>query len=377
MNVENLVFFYMGVCLAMILFNCVVMLINVLRKKQTNRTDRKLEQRIDAQLERLQRGEAIEKDHLAQMDRVFKKLSHLRSFENSLDVLKAEKPKLCQKYLEAIRPCFVRGAADYFKRDMIEATYFTWLVRKYDVADEENGAFWRAEMRKLLQTSSIYCRENALHILYHMGNAAEVVNALLQLDGRQIFHHSKLIHDGMLEFAGDKEALLKEIWNAFDRFSASMQVTLLSYMRLTSAQCREKVFEVMMRPNQDDEVYFACMRYFGKMYDERVFPVLLDALRESGGQRWERAAIAASVLRTYPSERTTEVLMQALHSSNWYVRNNAAETLESFGLTYAKMAEVFEGNDRYAREILQYWMDYRAIKEGEVGNDDERMDGCA
>lgn len=366
MHVEVLMFFYMGVCASMILFNSAVLLVNIVRKRRINRTDKRLEPRIRVQLERLERGEGLEEGHLVQMNKIFKKVAHLRSFEDSMDDLRKEKPELCRKYLRALRPCFVDGASVYFKRDMMEATYYTWLIRKYGAAEEEDRDFWTKEMKKLLQMPGVYCRENALHILYYVGNAADVVSALLLLDERHVFHHSKLIHDGMLEFRGDKKDLLREIWNVFDRFSAAMQVTLISYMRLASAECCEQVFEVMMRPRQDDEVFFACMRYFGKFYYAPVYPVFLDALSKTDDQRWEKAAIAASVLRNYPSERTVDVLMQALHSSNWYIRNNAAETLESFGLTYADMVEVFEGNDRYAREILQYWMDYRYVKEGEV-----------
>lgn len=366
MNIDTLMFFYMGVCAAMILFNCAVLFVNIIRKKRINRNDMRLKPKIAAQLGRLERGEELEEGHLAQMDKIFKKVAHLRSFEDSMDDLRKEKPELCRTYLRALRPCFVNGASVYFKRDMMEATYYTWLIRKYEAAEEEDRDFWTKEMMKLLQVPNVYCRENVLHILYHMGNAADVVSALLLLDERHVFHHSKLIHDGMLEFKGNQEDLLKEIWGVYDRFSVAMQVTLISYMRLASAECCEQVFEVMMRPRQDDEVFFACMRYFGKFYYAPVYPVLLDALTRKDDQRWEKAAIAATVLRNYPSARTIEVLTQALHSANWYVRNNAAGTLESLGMTYADMVEVFEGNDRYAREILQYWMDYRSVKEGDV-----------
>lgn len=366
MKIEQLVFYYMGICAAMILFNCVVLIQNFLRRKRINRKDKRLKPKIRAHLERLECGEGLDEEHLKQMDRVFKRVAHLKSFEDSMDELIQEKPELCEKYIREISPCFVNAASDYFKRDIMEATYFAGLIRKYKVAEKGNKDFWMTEMEKLLQTASVYCRDNALHIIYGMGNAKEIMSALLLLDGHQVFHHSKLIHDGLLRFRGDKKELLEEIWRVFERFSAEMQVTLISYIRLSSGECCEQIFEVMMCPNQDDEVYFACMRYFGKFYYEPVYPILLDALSERTDQRWEKAAIAATVLQNYQSERTVDVLMQALHSSNWYIRSNAGATLESFGLTYADMAEVFEGNDRYAREILQYWMDYRSVKEGEV-----------
>ncbi len=366
MKIEVLMFFYMAVCASMILFNCTVLLMNVHRKKRINKRDRRLEPQIRAQIERLERGQELEEGHLRQINKNFKKVAYLKSFEDSMDDLRKEKPELCQKYLKALCPCFVNAAFDYFKRDMIEATYFAWLVRKYEIAEQENRDFWTKELRKLLRMPSVYCRENALHIIYRMGNVQDIVNTLLLLDEHRVFHHSKLIHDGLLKFEGDKKALLEEIWRVFDQFSADMQVTLISYMRMASAECCDRVFEVMMRPGQDDEVYFACMRYFGKFHYMPAYPVLLDALSDRAGQRWEKAAIAAFALRNYMSERTVDVLLQALRSSNWYIRSNAAETLESFGLVYEDMAEVFEGNDKYAKEILQYWMDCRLVKEGEA-----------
>lgn len=366
MKIEQLVFYYMGICASMILFNCVVLILNIFRRKRMSRGDGRLKPKIRENLERLECGEGLDEEHLKQMDRGFKGVAYLKSFEDSMDVLIQEKPELCEKYIQELSPCFVNAASDYFKRDIMEATYFAGLIRKYKVAEKGSRDFWMKEMRKLLQTSSVYCRDNALHIMYRMGNAEEIVNALLLLDEHMVFHHSKLIHDGLLKFRGDKKELLEEIWRIFEQFSADMQVTLISYMRLSAGECCEQVFEMMMRPDQDDEVYFACMRYFGKVYYEPVYPILLDALSERMGQRWEKAAIAATTLQNYRSERTVDVLMQALHSSHWYIRSNAAATLESFGLTYADMAEVFEGNDRYAREILQYWMDYRSVKEGDV-----------
>ena len=52
-----------------------------------------------------------------------------------------------------------------------------------------------------------------------------------------------------------------------------------------------------------------------------------------------------------------DTLKQALHNPNWYVRFNAAKSLEAFHLAYWELGDVMEGSDRYAREILQYQRD--------------------
>lgn len=364
MNIEILIFFYMGVCVSMILFNCAVIILNILRRKQKSKRDERLETAVKRQMERLKQGLEPEEEHGVQMKKNLEKLSGLELFEDSMDFWMKEDEALCRRYLESLAPCFRELAPHYFRKGVMEATCFTHLLRKYGVVGPKDREFWTEELMKLLQTSSVCCRENALHILYNMGYAEDTVNALLLMDRHHIFHHEKLIHDGLLEFKGDKQALLEKIWSVFDRFSPDMQVALLSYMRLSASRCCQQVFEIMIRPHQNDEVYFACLRYFGKFYYEPVYPILIDLVSDWDGRRWEFASIAASVLGNYPSERTIDVLVQALYSSNWYIRNNAAEALERLGMTYTRLAEVFEGNDRYAREILQYWLDYREVKEG-------------
>ena len=80
-------------------------------------------------------------------------------------------------------------------------------------------------------------------------------------------------------------------------------------------------------------------------------------------QRWEYAAIASSALVLYPSQQSIELLKRNLNNSNWYIRFNASQSLEQFGLSYTDLIDVFDSNDRYAREILQYRLDQRNAKQ--------------
>ena len=53
--------------------------------------------------------------------------------------------------------------------------------------------------------------------------------------------------------------------------------------------------------------------------------------------------------------------MEAAHSSNWYVRLNAAISLEAHQLDYSDLIEVVGGNDRYAREMMMYRLDLKRL----------------
>ena len=64
--------------------------------------------------------------------------------------------------------------------------------------------------------------------------------------------------------------------------------------------------------------------------------------------------------------QTEEFLKDLLCDRNWYVRYNAADSLERLGVKYEEMIDVFEGGDRYASEMLRYRFDRKKLKEKEA-----------
>ena len=75
--------------------------------------------------------------------------------------------------------------------------------------------------------------------------------------------------------------------------------------------------------------------------------------------------MAASALKDYKGEDVTSALKSALYSSNWYVRYNAAVSLEASGLSYTELIDVMAGKDRYAREMLEYRMGEQRLMEAQ------------
>lgn len=366
MNIEVMIYVYMAVCTAMILFNCVMVLVNGNKTRITGRSSRRIRKRMGGQICLIQEGRPVESGHLHWMQRHLLRLRNLNAFDTELEAMQEAQPDETAVYLKAIRPVFLSLAGRYCGRDTLEATYFAYVVRKYHIARHGSFDSLTEAMLGLLSSPSVYARENALHIIYDLGDADCAVRALLILDQSHTFHHPKLIHDGLLDFAADRGKLLAVLWKEFEYFSPEMQTTLVNYMRLSGGGCDKQIFTLMTSPGLDDEVYFACMRYFGRFFYKRAYPLLLENLRTGENRRWELAAVAASVLRNYPGVRTVDLLKEALHSSVWYIRSNAAESLEALGVGYTELAAIFEGEDRYAREILQYRLDYRRAKEKEA-----------
>lgn len=216
---------------------------------------------------------------------------------------------------------------------------------------------------ELLHEPSIYCRENAMQALYTAGDPAVLVRALRIIDASSLYYHSKLLSDGLLNYTGDTWELADALWEAFDAFQPWMQVTLLNYFRFSSGTHCERVLALLNDGARDDEVRFSCLRYLGHYPYPPACADLLRYATPSENARWEYAAIASSVLASYPGAETAAVLERNLYHPNWYIRFNASKSLEQLGFGYRDLIDVIEGHDRYASEILRYRFDVRELEE--------------
>ena len=217
---------------------------------------------------------------------------------------------------------------------------------------------------ELVKEQNLYCRENALQALYSIGDADSVINALKILDKTGSFHHGKMITDGLLCFSGSVDELDGKLWEDFVEFSAVLKQAFLDYFRFSSGNHCEKMLQIMIDNRENQELRFSAIRYFAKY---RYEPALkhLYAFAKEDSPVWEYRAIAAFTLGNYPADETERLLKKLLCDRNWYVRYNAADSLERLGIRYEEMIDIFEGRDRYAAEMLRYRFDRKKLKNTE------------
>lgn len=184
----------------------------------------------------------------------------------------------------------------------------------------------------------------------------EAVQDLGRRDGPVL--HEKVVVETLMTFAGDQEALIGQIWSRFEEFPLSLQRALLDFIRFKSGSHCPRMLSLLMDSSRDKELRFAAIRYVGRYPYEPARQALLDFVADGDPLRWEYAAISASSLAWYPGQEVVDALSRAMHSGNWYVRYNAAASLEAHGLSDEEMARA-AGKDRYAREMLAYRLEVR------------------
>lgn len=356
MRIELLIYCYGAVCLSMILFNCVYILAFRRQKRRIRKDSSRLSKRIAEQIARIRRGEGVEDRHLAYLNRKLVKLKHLRAFDLSLEALLEDEADsvAAEQYLIESRGVMLYLAICYSKKENMQCAYYAHLLAKYSVCRFGGQDELMNVLLDYLKKDSLFCRQNAMCALYRSQSEEKVLEGVLTLDAQQTFFHSKILSDGLLTFEGDHSKLIARFWEMLDRFSTVTQTAILTYIRFESGDYSEQMLAILDDERRDSELRFCAIRYFGKYPYEPARELLLKFSSDIDEKHWEYAALSVSSLAAYPGAETVEVLKKALSASVWYVRYNAALSLEMLGLCYSDLLDVIGGNDRYAREMVLY-----------------------
>lgn len=365
MKIEVMIYVYLAICVGMILFNIVSAVLSRSRDKRISETNKRFNDRIRNELAFLEQNGNIHINHKKYLSKKLKRIGNMRSFDMMLESEYTEDPELVQQYLHSLNGVFVSLTISYCKKEAMEAAFFPYIIKKYRILQGRPFNSIIDMLYSLLTEPSIYCRENAMQAIYTTGDTDCVLKALKIVDNPNRFYHDKLITDGLMNFDGSFAKLNTALWEAFEDFSVQMQLALLNYFRFSPGDHCERILQLMTDKNRDDEIKFACIRYFGKYRFDKAYPHLLQYADCRNDARWEYCAIASSALSIYPCEKTTERLKANLYHRNWYIRFNSSQALEKMGLTYIDLIDIVEGNDRYASEILRYRFDVRDMIEEE------------
>ena len=358
MKIEILVYVYLAVCLAMIGFNIVCIFLFSQNDKETEESRLYYIDLIKDQFGK----EALEDRHRILMLKRLTRVRELTAFDKSLEILYREYPDDIMEYLRKMEYVFIALANRYSRRDELQMAYFPYVIARYRLFLGEDLPQINRILVDLLEKPSVYCRENALNAFYSMGVSQNVADALKIIDLAGFYHNKKLLTDGLMSFTGDKNELNELLWSQLQDYSPNIQQAILDYIRFSSGDFQERMLG-LLREEHDSEIHFCAIRYLGRYPYAPAYEQLMKYAEHEDEMHWEYTSITCFALASYPGERTIEVLKKNLSSRNWYVRLNASQALENLGLEYADFLDVFEGNDRYAGEMMRYRFDRKKLSE--------------
>lgn len=359
MKIELMIYVYIAICLSMILYNIVYVFILKHREKSLISNSRKNEKIIEEQLERIRNGQGVAEEHKKMLRKKLNKTGGITAFDKALEKEFEKNPETVEKYLFEVFPVFEYLTHKYMSKDTIRIAYFPYILYKYNILKNHESVELTDILLELLRSVNIYCRENALKAIYSMQRPELVISALRTVDKNLSFHHPKLITDGLMLFKGDTNVLKNMFFEESDGFSDKMRLNILNYFRFAGVRCDREMMEILQDEKENNEIRFSAIRYFEKFPSDDARPVLHSIAENLDGRIWEYQAIATSALKSYTDDVTFRILVKNLSNSNWHVRQNSAISCEKLGYTYHDLISVFDGDDRYAREIMRYRLDRR------------------
>lgn len=365
---EMILYFYMASCLAVLVFNILYIFVDKYKGRRLEHRSLEMVDEISGQIQDTKGGN-IQEAYFFGLARRLRKLEKLRAFEFSMDEIQKTVPKEDMKeYLEHLRRVFLELVPIYEKRDEIEQAYFASLVEKFEIDRGHKGYDGLMDlMIRMVVNKGVYVRENALKALYMMGNKKAVLAAWEKMEDNEIYHSKKLLSDGLLSFTGDRGGLARLLFGHRDRFEPRLILPVMQFIRFLGEDFRSEFLEIMKKETEDKEIRLEAVRYFRKYPYGPAREALQRFLQYHEFLDWEYAAVAAQALASYPGPDTVDCLKEGLKAANWYVRLNCADAL-IVGLKIQKkdLFDVYNGRDRYAREILHYVTEKIEIKGQEM-----------
>ena len=363
MKSELFLYGYCLVCLGILLFNIVYSGVMKQKDKRTERRVLYFSGLITAQLENIRSGGEIQAEHLRLLKRRLAHVNQLIAFERAFSAYMedAADPAVAA-YHQQIQPAILHLSRIYQDRENMQAAYFAYFISQYRPKREQAMEEIQNAMVGYMRKDSLYCRVNALQALYVFASEEAIVQAITLLDRENGLPHEKILTDGLLQFQGDHTKLVQLLWEKMRRFSDKTQLSILNYIRFKSGDYCEQMLAIMQDEQEDKELRLSAIRYFGRYFYAPAKEALLAFASDRNPLNWEYAAIAVSSLGRYDGVDVLEALIGAAHSSNWYIRQNAAISLQAHQLEYSELIDVLGGRDRYAREMMLYQMELGHMK---------------
>lgn len=363
---EILLYIYGAVCVSMIAFNIVYNIMLGHGEKKLKQNSRRLEAEIYVQIHAVASGGEISADHMNLLKRKLYRVKNMLTLDDVLNRIEGDSDAYAdgaptEKYMESISHVIVGLSDTYMNRDNLQAAFFAYFISKHKIWSKDELEKLSGSMMKCLKKDSFYCKINAMQALCALADDADIIRAL-EIESRSVVPiHEKILTEILMDFNGDHRGLISELWEDFDNFSQGVQLAVLNYIRFKSGEWKDEMFSIMMDESRDKELRFSCMRYFAKYPWEKARKPLIDFTLTEDETKWEGAAICASAISSYPGEDVNDALMKAVHSRNWYVRYNAAESLQKLGAEYENLLDIISGDDRYAREMVMFRLEEREM----------------
>ena len=364
LGVGSVIYIYLTACFALLIFNFAYMSrtsigIRIGMHRILYWLDEILQLHcvVDAG-DHIKKDRAIQK-HVKKMSKQLTNVSKLVAYSQTLALIEAKYKHIdLHSYLSENYEMFQSLGLKYKRKSSIERAYYADFIRRLPPCRSECKPLFDI-LVSYMENSTVYCRENVLCALSSLGSVEAIENGLKLINDKKWFHHHKLISDCLAIFSGDKEKLAAVLWDKYKQWDTALMLAVVEFITTCSLDYRKIFLPILQDPGTDLEIRIAILRYYRKCIYHPAHSALLECLADDDNDNdIKMKIVAVSALMEYPSRETTDALISAVSSPVWYVRSNASSALVYMQTPESRLAGILNSEDRFAREILRYRLEY-------------------
>lgn len=352
-KIQYLIYLYITLCVAMMIFNVFYMIYFNSRKKKIQKRNKALIRKIDSQIKLLESGLYVSKKHRKYLEQKLQNISNLYILEDALEIHKKE---YTQKYIDENKAVFRELCKTYLKKDTVAKAYFAYILGKYKIGGNKPKTPITNYLFAMLEEESLYCVDNALIAFYRLGNLDNIIEAIEIIDKREVYQNTNIILKGMFAYEGSQEEMALRLWDKFDTFGYNVKIAIINYISIISkGEWNDTIYNLLKKGTLNKELKIAIINYFSKHHDERVQDILYQIVELPTLNNIEYIIATIKALVNYPGENTIQVLKKViLQKNHWNIQVEASKALNDLGLNYIQLIDIYNGENQKARNILKY-----------------------
>lgn len=351
-EIQYLIYIYIILCMCMMIFNICYILYNRSSEKRNINDKYGIAKKMNKEFDNIKNGEKVSRNHLKYLSEKLKNTDNLFTFENILD---KQKKDIVEKYLESVQFVFDDLIIFYLKQENINKAYFSYILLKYNISKDKRNSVVRNNLFSFLENESIYCRVYTLKAIIKLGGNDEVLKALRIITETNYYYDAEVIMNSLLLYdENNLENLISDIWNNFYSYSLNIQIAIIRIIDKLQLDYRVVFYEMLINQTIKSKIKVEIVKYYKNNTYLEITGVLQDILLLQGRENKELIIQTIKTITKYVTEDVKETLKKLLNKKDWDLRMAASESLIEIGTNYYDLVDIYNGEDKIAREILKY-----------------------
>lgn len=331
MLINYFIYFHIGVCILLILFEICWGLYARIRDIKIKETTQKYEKEIQVQIDYLKNYASIKKVHKNKISKELRNVDNLIAFEKACDnISKIEKEHL-KIYIKHVLNVLVDIVVYYNeKKKETEKAYLAYIIGKYfrNIEDIPVPTRLIEILYQFMECKSIYCKLNTIETIYVIGTTENILRAISIINKQESLYNQSLLLNGLKNVKKNRKKLAIELFSRFEEYNKNIQIFIIKFLSDYHYIEENLILEKLESNRTAIDVRCEIMRYFQKNKNEKAKQYLIKQLSREKIVANDLNIKAIGTLGYYEDAEVRNLLNKLKESVDDMIKESAYRSLE-------------------------------------------------